>query len=123
MKNNKGFTLVELLGVITIIAILSLIAIPAVTKTINNSRKNHFESQKKLIIIAAKSYAQSNRSVLPRTVGETTTITIQTLKDSGYLKDDVKNSIGVSCMNNSTINIYKESTNKYKYDVLLNCDN
>ncbi len=38
-KNNKGFTLVELLAVIVILGLLMAIAIPSVTKYITNSRK------------------------------------------------------------------------------------
>lgn len=43
MKNNsKGFTLIELLAVIVILGILMITAIPAVTKYINNSKKDTF---------------------------------------------------------------------------------
>ena len=42
MKNNKGFTLVELLAVIVILAIIMIIAIPAVLNTMETARRKAF---------------------------------------------------------------------------------
>ena len=43
LKNNKkGFTLIELLAVIVILAILVMVAIPAVTKYLNSARQGTF---------------------------------------------------------------------------------
>ena len=41
-NNNKGFTLIELLAVIVILAILVMVAIPAVTKYLESSRQNTY---------------------------------------------------------------------------------
>ncbi len=43
--NRKGFTLVELLAVIVILAVLALVAMPNVTRLMNNARKNSFTTE------------------------------------------------------------------------------
>ena len=47
--NKKGFTLIELLAVIIILGVLMLIAIPSVTKYIDNSRKESYLSTVKTL--------------------------------------------------------------------------
>ena len=51
---KKGFTLVELLAVISILAILVVIAMPNVIKMFNNSKKSSFETEVKTIIQSVK---------------------------------------------------------------------
>lgn len=47
---KRGFTLVELLSVIVILAIILAIAIPTISNIINGSKKNSFEASAKLIL-------------------------------------------------------------------------
>ena len=61
MKNKgRGFTLVELLAVIVILAIILVIAIPKITDTIKNSKIASFESSAKTIAAQAEKKKMEN---------------------------------------------------------------
>lgn len=53
-KKSKGFTLIELLATITLIGILSLIAIPSISRAIEKARRNTYVSVVKNYIEAVK---------------------------------------------------------------------
>lgn len=54
LKNEKGFTLVELLAVIVILGIILAIAIPAIGSIINKAESDTAEQQNELILDAAR---------------------------------------------------------------------
>lgn len=83
MKKNKrqGFTLIELLAVITILGILMLIAIPAVSKTIENSRKNTFASISKQYITSVRNAVMADQLMCNTDVG---TINVGNISDGTY---------------------------------------
>ena len=59
MKNNKAFTLVELLAVIVILAVILVIAVPQVLDVIDTTKIGSLESSAKLIANSAeKKYAE-----------------------------------------------------------------
>lgn len=49
-KNNKGFTLVELLAVIVVLAIIMVIATQQINKTINRSRAKSFNEAFNIVV-------------------------------------------------------------------------
>ncbi len=61
MKKKNGFTLIELLAVIIILGILMIIAIPSVTKYINDSRKNAYVNTAKEIISGARNLVNEGK--------------------------------------------------------------
>jgi type II secretory pathway pseudopilin PulG len=61
MKEQKGFTLVELLGIITLLGIIGLISVPIVSSIIEKSKIKSFKQTLNGIINSAKIYnAESN---------------------------------------------------------------
>jgi len=59
MKKRNGFTLIELLAVIIILGVLMIIAIPSVTKYIDDSRKNEYVSTAKNLAGGARNLINS----------------------------------------------------------------
>lgn len=60
-KDKKGFTLMELLAVIVILSVLILLAMPAVLRLMENSRKNSFLTEANSITRIAKNYYEKKR--------------------------------------------------------------
>ena len=89
MKNNKGFTLVELLAVIVLLGLIALIAAPAITGIIKQSKDSLSDSQKQSIEMSAKNWATDNMSKLPAD-GGCIIVSLSTLKSGGYADLEIK---------------------------------
>ncbi len=95
---KKGFTLVELLGVIVILAVISMIAVPLIDRSINESDEDLYNTQMNQILKAAKNYYAENLEKL-NSVGETCNdecnsdccVTLGALQKGGYLPTEVDN--------------------------------
>lgn len=61
MKDKRGFTLVELLAVIIILAILMLVAIPSVSNYIVNSRKEAYIQSAKQVVTGVVNLVNANK--------------------------------------------------------------
>lgn len=88
---NKGFTLAELIAVIVILSLISLITIPAISKTLKDNKKTLCKNQLEQILITARSYGAENIFSLPQADGGTKTITLQTLISEGFIDGDIEN--------------------------------
>ena len=71
---KKGFTLVELLAVITVLGLLAAISIPIVNNQINSSKDKAYKNQVQTIVNAAKRWGFDNDNLLNTT--EKTTVSI-----------------------------------------------
>lgn len=117
--NKKGFTLVELLGVIVILSILVLISIPIINSIVNDSKKQIKETNVITILDAAYSWAMDDELniELPENENESITVTLDTIKKSGHLKKEVINAeTGTAYNDNCVITITKKKYNKSEAD-------
>ncbi len=83
-KNKKGFTIVELMAVITIIGILSAVAIGGVTQYLNKAKRQDFEILEKNMKTALDNYFIDHSAEVPA-IGANKKVNAQTLMAEGYL--------------------------------------
>lgn len=115
MKNKKGFTLVELIGVITLLALIALVVYPAITTVIKNTKEKAYKDQIEVLIKAAKQWGVENADELPDGEGGMYSLSISTLLSEGYLtNDDVIDPRNTETTLTGTI-IIKNASNQYNY--------
>jgi len=102
MKNNKGFTLVELIAVIAILALIIILVMASTNNIQDAMRVNMFCTKIKSIENVAVSWGQDNFQILQEVKsGEnhnhvttaTSKIKVQRLLNERYLKPDVENEL------------------------------
>lgn len=120
--NRKGFTLVELLAVIVIIALLGLVVSTSVVKIINNSRQDMYENQILSIKNAAEVWGGENINLLPNE-GECIYMTLGYLKNYGLIDDNVLDSRTNDKINDDLkIKITNNINNNYKSNIKYEVD-
>lgn len=114
---KKGFTLVELLGVIIILGIIGAIAIPIVQNSIKESGVNACKMQVESFIKAAKNYTSQNPYKTYNSV------TLSKLQEEGFLKSgEIKNPKGGTFSLSSIVTITKNESGAYLYTYNYDCE-
>ena len=96
-KKNKGFTLVELLGVIVVLAIIIAIAVPTFGKISTSISQKQYENKLKLIEAAALKFADDTNYVA---------FYISDLVENGYLDPDRDRSVYDNRDNSTKMDCY-----------------
>ncbi|HHW69038.1 MAG TPA: DUF5011 domain-containing protein [Tenericutes bacterium] len=119
MENNKGFTLIEILASIIILAIISIIIFPKINNSMKESKKDALNIQINNIKKAASDWSTKNVRFLPTEIGKEAVITIGSLKQEGYLVVNLKNPLDNTIIPNDTNVIIRRIKNSYEINVDL----
>ena len=116
--NNKGFSMIELLGVIVIIGILFAVALPAVPKYIGKTRERAYDN------IYESAYAAAQGKYMNDLEEDTKTYSLQVLYNEGYMDEPIDPSNKTFC--DGTVEVVeleeaKKDVSEYQYRVSLNC--
>ena len=119
MKKN-AFTLLELLGVVIILGVLTLITFPIILNQIKDAKQGIKDSTKTLIIDAAKDYYEDNTNNFEKIEGITYCIDIKTLTDENYLRRNLKNENRNNIHTNKKVKLIFHN-NKFNYEIVDSC--
>lgn len=114
---EKGFTLIELIGVIVLLAIIILITYPSIVNIIKKSNNKIDSATSALIISGAKNMVDENKNSYPLTNGNVYCVTIKSLINKGYVISDLETGNG-NKINTDRYVMIKVNSNKYKYTIL-----
>jgi len=112
---KTGFTLVELLAVIALLAIIAAIAFPFIQDAIDESKEKTYNEQVRTIEHAAKRWAADNSSELKKSTPVYKSVSF--LKQNGYLASnkEILNPKDNTQMNGCVKITYDENYNQYEY--------
>lgn len=124
--NKKGFTLVELLAVITLLMALLVLTFPTVLEMIQKKEQEIDQAKLDLIYSAADSYMNNNKNTYPKKVGNIYCISVQTLTDEHLLAFEADDKVLYTNDKKDTLNVVriaigKNSKNAYSIPKDGNC--
>ena len=119
MEKRKAFTLIELMGVLVIIGILTVILIPVINNTIKNNREELYNKQLSLIKLSAKNLASDNEYILPEEDGEEIYITLGQLRAMGYAEETIINPKTKENFPDNLVVMIIKVGKDYDYDIIL----
>lgn len=92
-KNNRGFTLIEMLVTIAIVGVLGVIIGINIVGMISRQKEKNYEEYKENIENAACLYFQRENPNATECAGDSCQIQIPTLIQNGFVKKDMSNPI------------------------------
>ena len=114
---KKGFTLIELMAAIIIIALVALLTFPNIVSRIKEAKDENKKNVEKVVISSSKKYVNDNIDNFNE--DKTYCLEIQTLVDNDYLKEDIVNDEDNDIKDYFVKIAYDE---EFNYEVVKECE-
>lgn len=114
---KRGFTLVEMLAVVTLLGILALIIVPATEAVLKGMRNDSYETQMETLKSGLKNWSAEHVLRMPDNDGEYIETTLGQLKKEGFIDIEFKDPRDDKCINNDTILRVTKYGESYKYEI------
>ena len=119
--NKKGFTMIELMAAITLLGIMSTLAVVSVSKYLNKSKKTVYRDYEDTLKNATTNYFLDHTGLLPEINDASgTKVLATTLINEDYLenmKDPTNKSF--NCNNNSYVIVTRKDNVGFNMDLVL----
>ena len=114
---KKGFTLIEILAVVTIMGLIFLLIIPKISNSLKSKKTDIDKTTKSMIVSAAKLYLNDNKDSFYKDNENIYCLPISQLVKKQYLDTKVKNvTDDIDITNSMSVKITYE--NKFKYELV-----
>ena len=123
--NTKGFTLIELVGVIVILGLILSITYTSINKSIETSETEINKAQKSNIEQSAKNWLFDNKSVLQNKLNAddsdiSCSVSLDILGNGGYIEQTkIKDNNDCECVKITKV----KNSEKYIYECSTDCSN
>ena len=114
MKNKNGFTLVETMGVLILLAVILTLVIPSLTKWLKNADSSIDKATEKLILDAVEDYVDESDNIIFSSSDYEYCLELSELINAGYISEEAVSKLEGK---NITIKItYASGETKYNFD-------
>ena len=118
--NKKGFTLVELLGVLVLVAVILIVVVTPIVGQINSKKSEIDEATKMVLFSSATSYLDNYQTLYPKGDGNVYYISLERMMNAGELS---KEYIDGENLTKETIIKVTVEDGGYQYSIIQNIDN
>lgn len=94
MNRAKGFTLIELIGVVVILGILMILVFPSILNNIKKAKNNITETEKEVLMSATKLYIEENQNQYRTYNGSKYCITVEELYTQNKIQKELFQNVG-----------------------------